>query len=188
MGQQNKGISLFLGGARSGKSAYAQHLAEQSTEKITYLATAEAVGDREMEMRINTHKASRSSLWKTWEGEAEQLPDIIAQTEGILLLDCLTLWLTRLFLHAPESEADEESVWFCAQERIFKQVESLLLPASYAHLIIVSNEVGLSLVPPNRMGRRFRDLQGKANQIIGARADRVALFVAGIPLWVKGSL
>ena len=184
--QQLKGISLFLGGARSGKSTYAQQLAEQSRQKITYLATAEAT-DNEMEMRINAHKASRSALWETWEGEPRQLPGIIAQTEGVLLLDCLTLWLTRLFLHAPESEADEEKTWILCQEGIFKQVEALLLPGSYRHLIIVSNEVGLSLVPPNRMGRRFRDLQGKANQMVAARADRVALFVAGIPLWIKGS-
>ena len=187
MNRQVKGISLFLGGARSGKSAYAQQLAEQSTQKITYLATAEA-GDGEMQMRINAHKASRSTLWNTWEGEAEHLPEIIAQTEGVLLLDCLTLWLTRLFLHAPESEADEEKIWFSAQEKIFEQIEALLLPAPYSHLMIVSNEVGLSLVPPNPMGRRFRDLQGKANQIVAARADRVALFVAGIPLWIKGCL
>lgn len=187
MNQQIRGISLFLGGARSGKSAYAQQLAEQSKQKITYLATAEA-GDSEMQMRINAHKASRSTSWTTWEGKMELLPSVIAQTEGVLLLDCLTLWLTRLFLQAPESEADEEKTWLNAQKKIFEQTEALLLPASYSHLIIVSNEVGLSLVPPNRMGRRFRDLQGKANQIVAARADRVALFVAGIPLWIKGCL
>lgn len=78
--QQLKGISLFLGGARSGKSAYALQLAEQSRQKITYLATAGAT-DSEMEMRIDAHKASRSALWETWEGEPRQLPGIIAQTE-----------------------------------------------------------------------------------------------------------
>lgn len=187
MSDDMRGISLLLGGARSGKSSYAQQLAEQSEGAINYLATAE-VRDSEMQARVDAHKASRSTLWTTWEGEPELLASVITQARGVLLLDCLTLWLTRLFLRLPESEGDDEHAWLRAQEGILRQTETLLEPASYTHLIIVSNEVGLSLVPPNRMGRRFRDMQGKANQLVAARADRVALFVAGIPLWVKGSL
>jgi adenosylcobinamide kinase/adenosylcobinamide-phosphate guanylyltransferase len=181
-------ITLILGGARSGKSTFAERLAEEARDTVTYLATAEA-GDPEMAERILIHKSRRPKEWRTWEGRPEDLPDVISSLSGTLLLDCLTLWLTRLFLEDGSAENAGEAEWNAREIYLRSQVERVCnAPSQSAHLIIVSNEVGFGLVPPYLMGRRFRDLQGRANQLCASKADRVALVVAGCPLWIKGSL
>ena len=185
-------ITLILGGARSGKSAFAEKIASsQNGVPVTYIATADAQ-DSEMAERIAIHKARRASTWHTWEGDIETLPDEVGRMKGILLLDCLTLYLSRLFLASPYAESDLEKKWFQAEGQILKSVEALYgnftksATDHGSHLIVVSNEVGFDLVPPYRLGRRFRDLQGRANQLSAGFARNVALVVAGLPLWLKG--
>ena len=182
----NPRITLILGGARSGKSSFAERLALKSNEKVTYLATAEAK-DSEMEARVEIHKKRRPQEWDTWEGDLATLPSEISSLSGVLLLDCLTMWLTRFFLENDLSEKGDEESWLKREEEIRTLTEKLCnAPKGNTHLIIVSNEVGFGLVPPYIMGRRFRDLQGRINQLVASKADNVALVVAGCPLWIKG--
>lgn len=185
-------ITFILGGARSGKSTYAENLARRAPA-VTYLATANA-RDAEMDERIRMHKTRRPAAWTTWEGELAALPDIVESTGGTLLLDCLTMYLSRLFFASPNGESGLEAAWFDDERQILLEVELLFAKHAAAHrgdesahLIAVSNEVGFGLVPPNLMGRRFRDMQGRANQIAARHADNVALVAAGLPLWLKGT-
>lgn len=185
-------ITFVLGGARSGKSTFAERLAAESGTNITYIATADA-RDPEMTARINLHRERRPSGWKTWEGDMKDLPGEmkkLAKDDGVLLLDCLTMYLTALFLAAPESEGEDIPGWSRAEGGILDGVRKIFsgfMESGDGHkrLIAVSNEVGCGVVPSFQMGRRFRDLQGRANQIAAGCADGVALVVAGIPLWVK---
>ena len=180
-------ISLILGGARSGKSTFAEKLALEDGRPVTYLATAESK-DPEMAERIAIHRERRPSSWRTWEGAAVELPSAVSSLSGALLLDCLTMWLTRLFLVGEAAEKADEREWFAREAEIRSLTEKLCAaPKNDTHLIIVSNEVGFGLVPPYIMGRRFRDLQGRMNQLCASEASRAALIVAGYPLWVKGS-
>lgn len=179
-------ITLVLGGARSGKSTFAEGLAAADGAPVTYLATADS-RDAEMAERIKIHRSRRDSSWHTWEGEPEELPAAVARISGAMLLDCLTMWLTRLFLRNGDAENEDEAVWEKRELEIKTLTEQLCdAPQEGSRLIIVSNEVGCGLVPPYLMGRRFRDLQGRMNQLTAARADRVALIAAGLPLWLKG--
>lgn len=181
------GITLVLGGARSGKSAYAEKLALSYNGEVTYIATADCA-DAEMEHRIALHRARRPASWATWEGPPESLPDAVADMRGLLLLDCLTMWLTRLFLASPTAESDDEAAWQDDEVKIAALARKLCESVrGDAELIIVSNEVGFGLVPPYLMGRRFRDLQGRMNQLCASYAQNVALVVAGCPLRVKGA-
>lgn len=181
-------ITLILGGARSGKSTFAESIAHASVLPVTYMATADSQ-DLEMEKRIEIHRARRPDSWHIWEGVPETLPSAVASMSGLLILDCLTMWLTRLFLSDNLSENVDEDVWFEKERQIFELAKKLLdAPKENAHLVIVSNEVGMGLVPPYLMGRRFRDLQGRVNRFCAQKACRVALVVAGCPLWIKGSL
>ncbi len=182
-----EGITLILGGARSGKSGYAEKIALAYPGPVTYLATADCA-DEEMACRIALHKARRPASWTTWEGEPNLLPDAVAKTGGLMLMDCLTMWLTRLALSSPAFEKGGEPEWFAEEAKIAALTEKLCRGVqSGASLVIVSNEVGLGLVPSYRMGRRFRDTQGRMNRLCAEYAERVALVVAGCPLWVKGS-
>lgn len=182
-------ITLILGGARSGKSRLAQELAlSLGGEQVTYLATAES-NDMEMEKRIELHRLDRPTAWKTWEEAPEKLPEAIKSMKGTCLLDCMTVWLSRLALAEPAVEGDDEDAWQRTETSIRSLAGKVLENArSLDHLVIVSNEVGFSLVPPYRLGRRFRDLQGRVNQDMACRADSVALVVAGLPLWLKGKV
>lgn len=181
-------ITLILGGARSGKSTFAEKLALAQPRPVTYFATADC-RDGEMKKRIEIHKSRRPAEWGTWEGAPRELPDAVAGASGLLLLDCLTMWLTRLFLEAPSAEGEDEAAWFASEMEISSLAEKLCSSVNdKSSLIIVSNEVGFGLVPPYLMGRRFRDMQGRVNQLCAARADNVALVVAGCPLWVKGGI
>jgi adenosylcobinamide kinase / adenosylcobinamide-phosphate guanylyltransferase len=167
-------VTLVLGGARSGKSRYAEQLAENAAESGTYCATAEP-GDAEMRARIAAHRARRGAFWRTVE-EPLALAAVIAAEAypgRPLLIDCLTLWLSNLLLagRAPE----EETSRLCAALRL-----------AAGPVVLVANEVGLGLVPETPLGRRFRDAAGRLNQEVAAIADRVAFIAAGLPLLLKG--
>ena len=180
-------VLLVLGGARSGKSTFAQEEARRrGGDNVLYVATAETC-DGEMRRRIALHRENRPASWETLEGPPQELASALWGRRGVILLDCLTVWLSRLFLALSDAESEDEIRWEQEETGILSAVERLIRsPDSGALLVVVSNEVGWGLVPPTLLGRRFRDLQGRANQRVGALADHVALVVAGIPLWIKG--
>ena len=178
-----KTLTLVLGGARSGKSAYAQSLArERGGDDVLFVATAQALDD-EMRARIEAHRRDRPAAWRTLEAP-RRAGEAIAQAEprAIMLVDCLTLLVSNAVLALPESAGAQE-----AEKAALAEVEGLL--AAYergtASWIVISNEVGLGLVPPYPVGRAYRDALGRANQRLAAEADEVLLMVAGIPMQVK---
>jgi adenosylcobinamide kinase / adenosylcobinamide-phosphate guanylyltransferase len=163
-------MTLVLGGARSGKSAYAEGLIEACPGPWLYLATAQAFDD-EMVARIDRHRARRGAAWLTRDVPLA-LPEAVAEAPGPVLVDCLTLWLTNLIL----AEADVDD----AAARLRAACAGAPGP-----LVLVGNEVGLGIVPDNALARRFRDEAGRLHQRLAAEADRVVLTVAGLPLIVK---
>ncbi len=163
-------ISLILGGARSGKSARALTLA---TPPRTFLATAQPI-DGEMAERIAAHQAERGPGWTLIEAPLEIAPAIRSHTDGTLLIDCLTIWLNNLIYHDRDPVVETDAL--CAA-----------LGATGARVILVSNEVGLSIAPENALARRFRDEQGRLNQRIAAVADHVEFLAAGLPMTLKGT-
>jgi adenosylcobinamide kinase/adenosylcobinamide-phosphate guanylyltransferase len=167
-------VTLVLGGARSGKSRYAESLIASLPPPWTYVATAQA-GDAEMADRIAAHRSRRGSDWRVIETPHSVAAALQRRGAAPVLVDCLTLWLSNLML--AEIDIDAETVHL---ERA--------LAAAPAPVVLVANEVGFGIVPDNALGRRFRDAQGILNQRIAALADRVVLVVAGIPLAVKGML
>jgi adenosyl cobinamide kinase/adenosyl cobinamide phosphate guanylyltransferase len=171
-------ITLVLGGARSGKSRYAESLIAALPPPWqppwTYVATADA-GDAEMATRIAAHRARRGPQWRTAEAPRDLATALKSCPTMPVLVDCLTLWLSNLML----AEADIEDE--------IDRLEQTLASAS-APAVLVANEVGSGIVPDNPLGRRFRDLQGVLNQRMAARAHRVVLVVAGLPLVIKGKL
>jgi adenosylcobinamide kinase/adenosylcobinamide-phosphate guanylyltransferase len=166
-------LTLVLGGARSGKSRYAESLVTALPAPWIYVATAEA-RDAEMAERIAAHQARRGAGWRTLETPRDVVGALTAHRTTPLLVDCLTLWLANALLASADVDAEIE------------RLEAALAQAA-APLVLVANEVGFGIVPDNALGRRFRDLQGLLNQRIAARADRVVLVVAGLPLTIKGS-
>jgi adenosylcobinamide kinase / adenosylcobinamide-phosphate guanylyltransferase len=169
------GVTLVLGGARSGKSRYAEQLVETAADCGTYCATAQP-GDAEMAARILAHRARRGPFWRTVE-EPLALAAVIAaeaQSDCPLLIDCLTLWLSNVML-AGRSVGDEAGS-LCAALRL-----------AAGPVVLVANEVGMGLVPETPLGRRFRDAAGRLNQRVAALADRAVFVAAGLPLMLKGS-
>ncbi len=170
--------SVFVtGGARSGKSRFAQGLVEKMTGPLLYVATA-APGDAEMAERIRRHRAERGGRWATLEEPLsllERLPQAAEGKAGVLL-DCVTLWLSNLLFHHGEEAAP-----------VLGEVDrlALLLPRLPAPVVLVSNEVGGGIVPENPLARLFRDLAGEANQRLAAAADEAWVVVSGIPLRLK---
>jgi adenosylcobinamide kinase / adenosylcobinamide-phosphate guanylyltransferase len=171
-------LTLVLGGARSGKSRYAESLIAALPSPWrppwAYIATAEA-GDDEMAERIAVHRARRGSSWETIEAPRDLAGALQSCRHRPVLVDCLTLWLSNLMLASVDIDAETAQL-----ERV--------VAATGAPIVLVANEVGYGLVPDHPLGRRFRDLQGVLNQRIAARAARVVLVVAGLPLAVKGTL
>jgi adenosylcobinamide kinase/adenosylcobinamide-phosphate guanylyltransferase len=179
-----KELILILGGARSGKSSYAQRLAaELAGPDVLYVATAEARDD-EMRTRIAVHQAERPAGWRTLEAPSlVQAPLEAALGDArAVLLDCVTLLVSNAIL----SRGDEPSLAE-AESAVSAEVDALLAAyrAGSASWILVSNEVGMGLVPPYPLGRVYRDALGRANQMLAAAADRVSLLVAGLPLRIK---
>ncbi|PRD45088.1 bifunctional adenosylcobinamide kinase/adenosylcobinamide-phosphate guanylyltransferase [Phyllobacterium phragmitis] len=166
--------TLVLGGARSGKSVFAERLVEQSGLEAVYIATGQAYDD-EMIERIAAHKERRGSIWTTVE-EPLDLTGVLAAHTGpqrAVLVDCLTLWLTNLMMAERDIAAETARLGSAITE----------LPGT---VLFVSNEVGLGIVPDNRMAREFRDHAGRLNQAIAAAAHDVYFIAAGLPLKMKG--
>ncbi|MET0270250.1 MAG: bifunctional adenosylcobinamide kinase/adenosylcobinamide-phosphate guanylyltransferase [Sphingomonas sp.] len=164
---------LVLGGARSGKSRHAQRLAEACGGRLAFIATAQAF-DGEMTARIVRHRADRDHRWRTIEAPVD-LADAILRADAedaVLLVDCLTLWASNLLL----AEADTNAALAALVSAIGD---------ARGRIILVSNEVGLGIVPDNALARRFRDLAGTINQAVAAVADRVHFIAAGLPLVLK---
>ncbi len=171
-------LTLILGGARSGKSDFAQALAQKrGGAEVLFVATAQAL-DGEMQSRIQHHRAGRDARWNTLEAPRSIANELrSAPPARIVLLDCATLWVSNVLL------AEE----FNATASVLAELEELLAwhRNSDAELIVVSNEVGMGLVPPNEMGRAYRDLLGAVNRKLAGSADQVFLLVAGLPIEVK---
>lgn len=168
------GLMLVLGGARSGKSSFAEKMVRESGLAPVYIATAEA-GDAEMGERIARHKQGRGPGWHTVEAPREldaALRDHALEGRAVLV-DCLTLWLSNLMLAGAEVEARSRML-----RETLRRLPGLV--------VLVSNEVGLGLVPDNPLGRRFRDAQGRLNQTVAAESKAVVFVAAGLPLYLKG--
>ncbi len=164
-------VILVLGGARSGKSRFAESLLADHVGQRTYLATAEA-GDEEMRERIRHHRERRAASWRTIEAPIDLATPIADAGEAAVLIDCLTLWLSNLM--AAGRDVDEATQGLCQA-----------LDRAKAPVVLVSNETGLGIVPDNALAREFRDNAGRLNQAIAARADRVFFIAAGLPLTLK---
>lgn len=176
-------LVLVLGGARSGKSGFAQKLAyDLGGDRVLFVATAEAC-DEEMQRRIERHRRDRQTGWRTLEVPRDVGAAIRAHLgeSRVVLLDCLSLLVSNLLLEAQDIFSDE------VEARVAAEIERLVTCVSEtgAHLIVVSNEVGCSLVPDHPLGRAYRDLLGRANQILARHADRVYVLMAGIPVQIK---
>jgi adenosylcobinamide kinase/adenosylcobinamide-phosphate guanylyltransferase len=178
-------LTLVLGGARSGKSTYAQNLAGRENGPVLYVATAEAL-DEEMAARILAHRRQRPPNWSLLEQTScvglaisERLR---RQPAPVVLLDCLTMLVSNILSVSPQ-----EAV-LAGTGALNVEIDQLLhsYEDSQAHWIIVSSEVGMGIVPPYPLGRVYRDALGSINQRIAARADAVILLVAGMPLQLKG--
>ncbi|MFI4997798.1 MAG: bifunctional adenosylcobinamide kinase/adenosylcobinamide-phosphate guanylyltransferase [Hyphomicrobiales bacterium] len=166
-------LTLVLGGARSGKSRQAEALVGALPPPWRYVATAQAL-DAEMQKRIALHRERRGASWETHEAPLALAETIVrlARDPAPILVDCLTLWLTNLMLGAHDLDAAVTGF-------------EAALDAVRAPVVLVANEVGQGIVPENALARRFRDEAGRLNQRLAARADRVLLMVAGLPLQVK---
>ena len=176
-------LTFILGGARSGKSALAEQLAARG-ERVLYVATAEGRDD-EMRRRIAAHRAARPGHWDTLEEPLELVAALrpIRDRYDTVLVDCLTLWVSNLLLQRQAAGAADDAI----EERILNAARELLqlVASSGGGWIMVSNEVGLGVVPGWPLGRAYRDLLGRVNQLVAAQAREVYLMVAGLPLQVK---
>lgn len=164
-------ITFVLGGARSGKSRHAEALAEKHKGAKTYIATAEAI-DTEMRERIATHRSRRGGEWMTREAPLDLVAALAAAKTGFILIDCITVWIGNLMHHGRDVRAE-----------VAKLCEAL--KNTRARVVVVSNEVGLSIVPENALARAFRDEQGFANQRLAEIADEAVFIAAGLPVSLK---
>ena len=176
-------LTLILGGARSGKSSYAQSMAEESGKTVTFLATAQAL-DEEMSARIQKHRSERSADWETLEIPLGIATHVHQIKSDVVILDCITLLVSNLLMKFVKDDLVDEEPF---TTEVQKEVEQLItkLRTLKQHWIIVSNELGLGLVPPYQMGRVYRDGLGWANQRLAREADKVIFMVAGIPTVIK---
>ena len=169
-------IQFILGGARSGKSRLAEQIAQQLGKTVIYVATAQA-GDAEMQARIQHHRQQRPQTWQLCEEPlylAQQLK-VLDHPNTVILVDCLTLWMSNLLMQSAENFAEQ-------------QISALLevLPHLQADIILVSNETGLGVVPMGEITRKFVDETGRLHQQLGEIADKVLFCVAGFPMLLKG--
>lgn len=177
-------LTLITGGARSGKSTYAENLIKNEGSEIVYIATAIAF-DVGMKDRINKHQAQRSKDWTTIEKYKNFSKNDIKKSDAVLL-DCMTIMVSNLML---DEDVDYDT---CSHEdidlielKIKNEVETLLTVFKDENLYIVTNELGMGIVPSYRMGNIFRDIAGRINQMIANRADEVYFLVSGIPIKIK---
>lgn len=175
-----KGI-LILGGARSGKSSFAQEMAGKLGQKVLFVATGEPLDD-EMRTRISEHKKNRPREWQTIEtprNVAEQIKKHVFDVD-VVLIDCLTLLVSNLL--------STDSDYVKMESKVVAQIENLvtLLKQLDLNWVIVSNEVGMGIVPETRVGRVYRDILGKVNQLVAQQATDVYFMMSGIPVKIKG--
>jgi len=172
-------LQLILGGARSGKSAYAEKLAAESSMAVTYIATAQ-VYDAEFGNRIAHHKERRPSDWLTVEVPHRLAETLIAEAspDRCLIIDCLTLWLAQCI--CPECAPPDGVDWALQRKQLLAT-----LPTLPGKIILVSNEVGMGIVPLGEINRQFQDEAGRLNQAVAAISDEVLFIAAGLPLKLK---
>jgi adenosylcobinamide kinase / adenosylcobinamide-phosphate guanylyltransferase len=166
-------ITFILGGARSGKSRYAEALARKHKGSKIYIATAEAI-DTEMRERIAMHKSRRGTLWATREAPLDLAAALAEAKTGFVVIDCVTVWIGNLMHHGRDVRAEVAALCDALEK-------------TKARVVVVSNEVGLSIVPENALARAFRDEQGFANQRIAEIADEAVFIAAGLPVILKRS-
>lgn len=181
---------LITGGARSGKSRYAQELASKSGKKVLFVATAEA-GDEEMKQRIKAHQQSRPSSWHTLETPTDVGKEILKNggLAKVIIVDCITLLVNNVFNRLADRTTEQIDAAL-AEKEVTREITELIecFDCLDATLILVTNEVGLGLVPANPIDRLYRDLLGKANRMLAEHVDEVYLMVAGIPVRIKRSV
>ena len=175
------GLTLILGGARSGKSSFAEQFARETGQPVLFIATATA-GDDEMAERIRNHQASRPAGWQTLELPLDVGESLSAPLPQVVIVDCITLLVTNVLFSLPEDTPTAQLML-----KLEAEIEALI--EAQARLggqwLLVSNEVGLGLVPPYPLGRVYRDALGWANQRLARAAERVIFMVAGIPMVIK---
>ncbi len=174
-------LTLVTGGARSGKSRHALSLMDHQ-QPVTYIATAEAL-DEDMRGRIARHRAERPGAWRTVEAPVALADAVrLAPADEGVIVDCLTLWVSNLLLRAPEPIVSAPEPWYPAQE-----VEDLLgaLSGRRGPVVVVTNEVGLGVVPATALGRAYRDALGRVNQRVADAAGLVLFMISGLPMVVK---
>lgn len=169
-------ITFIVGGAKSGKSAYALSLADRRKKEVAFIATCEPL-DKEMRQRIAQHKKTRPMHWQTFEEpkDVSGLLKKIGNRFDCIVIDCLTLWCSNLVLSGYSQNSIEEEA---------KNIITCLKTVK-AISVIVSNELGLGIVPENKLARSFRDIAGRVNQIVADKADKVYFMISGIPMKVK---
>ena len=182
-------LTLITGGARSGKSHFAQELAVKSGQQVLFVATATA-GDEEMRQRIEEHRRTRPASWQTLEVVTQigsQIKGNIGGA-GAVIIDCITLLVNNIFSEYSGAGVDLIDASL-VEKNVISEINELLdcIRNTDADFIIVTNEVGMGLVPANQMGRSYRDLLGKVNQMLAQQADEVYLLVAGLPVLIKPS-
>jgi adenosylcobinamide kinase/adenosylcobinamide-phosphate guanylyltransferase len=176
-------ITLILGGARSGKSDFAEQKALESGKSVIFIATATAF-DGEMRERIQNHRSTRPHEWQTLEAPMNVGMTLLSEKlkVDVVIVDCITLLVSNILFALPE-----DSPFEMVMQKVKDEIDSLLAAQAQVggEWMIVSNEVGLGLVPPNPLGRNYRDALGRANQMLARAAQRVVFMVAGIPMVVK---
>ncbi|PKN18564.1 MAG: bifunctional adenosylcobinamide kinase/adenosylcobinamide-phosphate guanylyltransferase [Deltaproteobacteria bacterium HGW-Deltaproteobacteria-6] len=175
------GLILILGGARSGKSSFVEKIARDAEKAVLFIATATA-GDDEMTVRIRKHQASRPAGWQTLELPRDIGRNIERFIAPVVIVDCITLLVSNILCSLPEN-TQEETIMHHVQIEIEDLIA--LQARSGGQWMLVSNEVGLGLVPPYPLGRVYRDALGFANQALARAASRVILMVAGLPMVIK---
>jgi adenosylcobinamide kinase/adenosylcobinamide-phosphate guanylyltransferase len=188
-------LTLILGGARSGKSSYAEQIARESGgDQVLYVATAKA-GDDEMRERVRKHQQSRPAGWRTLEATENVGAAVLASTGNAkaIVIDCLTMLVANWLLAVAGPEEDpfddpsDDPFQQVIEERVKTEIEDIITCTRKltSDVVVVSNEVGMGVVPPYDLGRAYRDLLGRANQVVAKNADEVYLLVAGIPMRIK---
>ncbi|MFH0768350.1 MAG: bifunctional adenosylcobinamide kinase/adenosylcobinamide-phosphate guanylyltransferase [Chloroflexota bacterium] len=178
---------LIIGGARSGKSHFAQELALKSGKPVLFVATAEA-GDEEMKQRIEAHRRTRPASWRTLEATTNIGSEIAKKIGGaqVVIVDCITLLVSNI-LGQYTDQVDENFDASLIEKKVINEISEMVECINHtdASFIIVTNDVGMGLVPANKIGRLYRDLLGRANQLLAERVDEVCLMVAGLPVKIK---